>query len=167
MVREQTHLHDRAMPDVAASVRTASDASLGRFTSVNPVSRRAGHDQGQLRSPVGAILTIGGQGSVDARGRLLHEGDTAAQLALALANLTEVVLAAGMGLSDLACLRIHTTDVAALLDVYFVVTDHLAEQGATPPVSILEVSRLAIPGMDLEIEGLAVCPLPPAQGNPA
>lgn len=123
---------------------------------MNPASRRNGHDQGQLRTGVEAILTIGGQGSVDALGRLLHEGDVAAQLALALANLTDVVVAAGMGLADLASMRINTTDVAALLDVYFVVTDHLAEQGATPPISIVEVSRLAVPGMDLEIEGIAV-----------
>ena len=90
----------------------------------------------------------------------------AAQLALALANLTAVVRAAGMGFTDLAHLRIHTTDIASLLDVYFVVSEHLAEHGATPPISIVEVSRLSTPGMDLEIEGLAVRPARPAEGKP-
>lgn len=156
------------MPHVAPTVGSAPHAPLsGSTTSLNPVSRRAGHDQGRLCTDVEAILTIGGQGPVDARGRLLHEGDIAAQLALALANLTEVVLAAGMTLTDLAYLRFHTTDITSLLEVYFVVSEHLAEAGATPPVSIVEISRLAIRGMDLEIDGLAVRTARPTEGNPA
>lgn len=155
------------MPHVAPAADTAVEAPVRWSTTrLNPAVRCSGHDQGQLRTDVAAILTIGGQGPVDAQGRLLHEGDMAAQLALALANLTEVVRAAGMALTDLAHLRIHTTDILSLLDVYFVVSERLAEQGATPPVSIVEVSRLALPGMDLEMEGLAVLPARPTEGRP-
>ena len=124
------------------------------------------HDRAQLRTGIAAILTIGGQRPVDGQGRLLHEGDPAAQLALALANVTEVVVAAGLALTDLAYLRICTTDLPALLDVHFVVDEHLAGHGATPPISIVEVSRLAIAGMDLEIDGLAIRTMHPTERLP-
>lgn len=102
------------------------------------------------------VVTFSGQRPVDARGRLLHEGDLAAQLALALANLTDEVHAAGMELADVARLRIHTTDLVALHDLAFVVTELLAAHGATTPVTTVEVGRLAVAGMQVEIDALAV-----------
>lgn len=150
------------MPDVAA---TAAEG-VGSTHRVNPLGLQDGHDQAQLRTGISAILTIGGQRPVDGQGRLLHEGDTAAQLALALANVVEVVVAAGMTLTELAYLRICTTDLPGLLDVQFVVDEHLAQHGATPPISIVEVSRLAIAGMDLEIDGLAISTSHPTERLP-
>ena len=129
-------------------------------------SRRLGHDQGQLRHGVTSILTIGGQRPVDAKGRLLHEGDAVAQVALALDNLTAVVLDAGMTLADLAHLRVHTTSLAALLDAQFVVQEHLGEHAVTTPVTAIEVSGLSIAGMEVEIDGLAVHTDHPTEGNP-
>lgn len=125
---------------------------------VNPVawSRRLGHDQGQLREGVSSILTIGGQRPVDAEGRLMHEGDTVAQVALALDNLTAVVAAAGMTLADVAHLRVHTTSLAALIDAQFVIDEHLAEHAVTTPITTVEVSSLALAGMEVEIDGLAL-----------
>ncbi len=132
--------------------------AIGTTTSLNPLpwSQRIACDQGQLRTGVHAIVTIGGQRPVDTQGRLLHEGDLAAQLALTLDNVTEVVLQAGLQLTDLAHLRVYTTDIVALLDVAFVVAEHLAAHGATTPVTTIEVSSLAIAGMQVEIDGLAV-----------
>jgi enamine deaminase RidA (YjgF/YER057c/UK114 family) len=126
--------------------------------SVNPTawSRRHGHDQGQVRDGVRSVLTIGGQRPVDADGRLMHEGDTVAQVALALDNLTAVVVAAGMTLADLAHLRVHVTSLAALVDAQFVVDEHLAEHALTTPITTVEVSSLALAGMEVEIDGLAV-----------
>lgn len=136
--------------------------------SVNAVdwSRRLGHDQAQLRHGVSSILTIGGQRPVDTQGRLLHEGDPAAQAALALDNLTAVLAAAGMTLADLAHLRVHTTSRASLLDAQFVVVEHLADHAAATPVTTIEVSGLAITGMEVEIDGLAVRTDHPAEGDP-
>jgi enamine deaminase RidA (YjgF/YER057c/UK114 family) len=135
--------------------------------SVNPVdwSRRLGHDQGQSRDAVRTILTIGGQRPVDAQGRLVHEGDPVAQAALALDNLIDVVEAAGLALADLAHRRIHATSHAALLDAQFVVTEHLGERAAATPVTAIEISGLAIAGMEVEIDGLAVRTHHPIEGN--
>lgn len=125
---------------------------------INPTTWSAplGFDQGQVRTHPTAVLTIAGQAPVDADGRLLHEGDVAAQLALALANLASVVEQAGMALTDLAQLRIFVTDMEAALAVYDTVVEHLTGEGATPPATLVEVSRLALPGMAVEIDALAI-----------
>lgn len=119
-------------------------------------SRAPGHDQGQLHTTPAAILTVAGQGSLDERGQMLHDGDPAAQLALALANVIAVVERAGMTLRDIAQLRVYTTDIDTTLAVYDTITERLAEAGAYPPATLVEVSRLARPGMTVEIEALAI-----------
>ncbi|CAN5606738.1 hypothetical protein BH24ACT4_BH24ACT4_13120 [soil metagenome] len=96
----------------------------------------------------------------------MHEGDTVAQVALALDNLTAVVVAAGMTLADLAHLRVHATSAVALLDAQFVVGEHLAEHAVTAPVTTVEVCGLAIAGMEVEIDGLAVRTEHRTEGNP-
>ncbi len=140
----------------------------GAATSVNAAdwSRSIGHDQAQLRTPVQSLLSIGGQRPVDDLGLLLHEGDLPAQIALTLDNLTAMVVAAGMAFTDLVHLRVHTTDIAGYLDVQFVVTEHLTAYGAATPVTVLEVACLAIPGMEIEIDGFAVRAEMPTEGTP-
>lgn len=157
------------MARAAALEQPADGVSSPAVQRLNPSpwSAREGHDHGQLRARPGAVLTIGGQRPVDAEGRLLHEGDTAAQLALALANLSAVVRDAGMALSDLAQLRIHTTAMFRLVEVQDLLTDYLADAGATPPLTLVEVRRLALDGMDLEIEALAIATTGTTKGNPS
>ena len=144
-----------AMTPTSTSPPSSGPAVLRR---INPTTWSApfGYDQGQLRTGASAILTIAGQGSVDAAGRLLHHGDPAAQLALTLANVEGVLSAAGMAFADLAQVRVYVTDMAAALDVYDLVVEHLRAAGATPPTTLVEVSRLAIPGMTVEIDAIAI-----------
>lgn len=125
---------------------------------VNPVrwAEPLGFDQGQVRTGPTSILTISGQGPVDADGVLLHEGDVAAQLALTLANLSAVLAEAGMTMADVAMLRTYTTDIEATLAVWDTVAEHLGSLGATPPMTLVQVTRLSRPGMVVEIDGLAI-----------
>lgn len=125
---------------------------------VNPVrwAEPLGFDQGQVRTGPTSILTISGQGPVDADGVLLHEGDVAAQLALTLANLSAVLVEAGMTMADVAMLRTYTTDIDAALAVWDTVAEHLGSLGATPPMTLVQVTRLSRPGMVVEIDGLAI-----------
>ncbi|MFC0681784.1 Rid family hydrolase [Lysobacter korlensis] len=125
--------------------------------SLNPAGwdRMPGFDQGQLRA-VGEILTVAAQGPLDERGRLLHDGDLAAQLALSAANFEAVLTAAGMTWPNVAQLRICTTDMDGLLDVLDTLTDHLGEAAAHPPVSLAEVRRLPLVGMAVTLDGLAL-----------
>jgi enamine deaminase RidA (YjgF/YER057c/UK114 family) len=126
--------------------------------SVNPDAwtLALGYDQAQLRVGATAILTVAAQGSVDEQGRLVHEGDVAAQLALCLVNLERVLAGAGMSTLDLAQLRVYTTDLDQLADVYDTLVEHLAETGARPPTTVVEVRRLALPGLVVSLEAMAV-----------
>ena len=49
-------------------------------------------------------------------------------------------------------MTIYTTDVDATLAAYDAITERLALAGATPPATLLGVTRLAIPGMAVEID---------------
>ena len=89
-------------------------------------------------------------------GRPEHDGDVAAQLALAVGNLEAVLAEAGMSLADLVRLNVYTTDVNALFPHYGLLAGKLKAAGVAPTTTMLEVTRLAIPGQIVELEGTAV-----------
>jgi enamine deaminase RidA (YjgF/YER057c/UK114 family) len=93
---------------------------------------------------------------MDADGKPRHEGDIAAQLALSLDNLEAVLTEAGMSLAELVRLTVYTTDVDGLFPHYGVLAARLGAAGVAPATTMLEVSRLAIPGQLVELEGTAV-----------
>lgn len=121
-----------------------------------PWPQRLGSDHGRLVTGVGTVLAVAGQGPLDAGGRLVHDGDPTAQLALAMANFESVLDQAGMSWPDVVQLRVHTTDLDVLADVHDTLLDRLAECGAHPPTTIVEVTRLLVPGMTVQLDGLAV-----------
>ena len=124
---------------------------------INPTSWNTGfrYDQAQLRPAPTQLLTVAGQGSLDADGALLHEGDLTAQMALAMANLEDLLARGGMDLRDVTRLVVHVTDMDAALAAYGAITERLDAVGATPPATLLQVARLALPGMAVEIDATA------------
>lgn len=57
-----------------------------------------------------------------------------------------------MELSDVRPLVIYTTDMDSTLSGYREITDRLDAVGATPPATMLGVTRLAVPGITVEID---------------
>jgi enamine deaminase RidA (YjgF/YER057c/UK114 family) len=100
-------------------------------------------------------LALGPHGPVDG-GRLLHEGDLAAQLALAVTNLEAALAGAGLDWTAVTRLRVSTTDAAALADDLAVLFERLDPVGAAPLVSVVEVPHLDVPGMAVALDGVAV-----------
>jgi LmbE family N-acetylglucosaminyl deacetylase len=84
---------------------------------------------------------------LDDHGRLLHDDDPAAQLALATARLESALARDGRGLRDLAGIRVLTAAPAAVDPVLDVVSERLVELGADVAVELVEVPALATPGM--------------------
>jgi enamine deaminase RidA (YjgF/YER057c/UK114 family) len=139
----------------------AVNSTTTAMTPVNPSAWSAwttelGYDQGQLRAAPRAVLTVAAQGPLDSLGRLVHEDDPAAQLALALANVEAVLAAAGMGPADLAQLRVYTTDMDATLGVWDTLTERFGEVGASPPTTLVGVCELPVPGMTVSLEAVAI-----------
>ena len=125
---------------------------------MNPVtwSLGMGFNQGELVSGATRTLYCSGQAATGPDGQALHDGDMAAQLALSTDNLEAVLGAAGMSLTDLVRLTVFTTDVDLLFRHYGVLASRLGAAGAAPTTSMLGVTRLALPGLMVEIEGTAV-----------
>jgi enamine deaminase RidA (YjgF/YER057c/UK114 family) len=122
----------------------------------NPWAQAIGYDHAQLRPYPRQVLTVSAQASTGPDGALLHEGDVTAQLALAVANLEEILAAAGMTLADVAKLTVYATDVAAVHGAHAALFERLAATGATPPVTLVGVTALAVPGMAVALDALAV-----------
>ena len=127
-------------------------------TAVNPVtwSVELGFNQGEVVSGQTRTLYISGQTAMSSDGRPEHDGDMAAQLALAVDNLEAVLSAAGMSLANLVRLNVYTTDVDALFPQYGALAGRLGAAGAAPTTTMLGVTRLAVPGQLVELEGTAV-----------
>ena len=127
-------------------------------TAVNPVtwSLAMGFNQGELVAGQTRTLYCSGQTATGGDGRPQHEGDLAAQLALSLDNLEAVLRGAAMSLPDLVRLTVYTTDVDLLLQHYGVLAARLGAAEAAPATTLLGVTRLAIPGQLVELEGTAV-----------
>lgn len=127
-------------------------------TAVNPVpwSVDLGFNQGELVSGHTRTLYCSGQTATSADGKPQHDGDMAAQLALSLDNLEAVLGEAGMSLAHLVRLNVYTTDVDLLFPHYGVLASRLGAAGVAPATTMLGVTRLAIPGQLVELEGTAV-----------
>ncbi|MFE9019483.1 RidA family protein [Streptomyces sp. NPDC007808] len=127
-------------------------------TAVNPVtwSAELGFNQGELVFGHTRTLYCSGQTAMSDDGRPLHDGDMAAQLALSLDNLEGVLGAAGMSLANLVRLNVYTTDVDLLFPHYGVLASRLVAAGVAPATTMLGVTRLAVPGQMVELEGTAV-----------
>ncbi|MFD6417531.1 RidA family protein [Streptomyces sp. NPDC060194] len=127
-------------------------------TAVNPVpwSTELGFHQGEVVSGQTRTLHISGQTAMSEDGKPQHDGDLAAQLALSADNLEAVLREAGMALPNLVRLNVYTTDVDLLLRHYGVLAARLGAAGVAPTTTMLGVTRLAVPGQLVELDGIAV-----------
>lgn len=127
-------------------------------TQVNPWpwSLSLGYAQGEVVSGEKRTLYAAGQTATDADGKPQHANDMAGQIALALDNLEAVLAGADMTLANLVRLTIYTTDADRLFQAYGVLMGRLGAARVTPPTTLLEVKRLAVPDLLVEFEGTAV-----------
>ena len=128
-----------------------------RKTPVNPWSwsRNLGYNQAEILEGVKRQLVCAGQTAVDSEGQPQHSQDMRKQLELVLDNLEAVLYGADMALANLSRLTVYSTDVDEALRHFDVLGSRLGANGATPPMTLLGVSRLALPELMIEIEATA------------
>ena len=126
-------------------------------TPVNPWpwSLNVGYNQAELIEGARRQLVCAGQTSVDAEGRPQHLDNMRAQITLALDNLEAVLNASDMGLADITRLGIYTTDVDEAMQHFDLLGARFGPVKAAPPMTLLGVTQLAIPGLLFEIEATA------------
>ena len=101
------------------------------------------------------VLYCAGQASVDGTGKPVHVGDMRKQLEQAFSNLEAVLQASGYGLANVVRLNYYTTDVDAFLGAGDIVGSRLGSAGCQPSGTLLGVTKLAFPGLMIEIEATA------------
>ncbi len=126
-------------------------------TPVNPWpwSLNFGYNQAEIIEGASRQLVCAGQTSVDGEGNPQHADDMRAQIALALDNLEAVLEGAGMTLANITRLGVYVTDVDAAMKNFDVLGMRFGPTGNTPPMTLLGVNQLAIPGLMFEIEATA------------
>ena len=101
----------------------------------------------------GDLLFLSGCVPVDGAGKLV-DGDVVAQTRQVFANLGAVLAAAGAGFGDIVKVTVFLTDVDDREAVNTVRTEVFGD--SRPASTLVEVSRLAIPGARIEVEAVAV-----------
>ncbi|MEM7345084.1 MAG: RidA family protein [Chloroflexota bacterium] len=126
-------------------------------TPVNPWSwsLNVGYNQAEILEGVTRQLVCAGQTAVDAEGTPQHPEDMRSQIALSLDNLEAVLNTADMGLANITRLQIYTTDVDEALKHFDLFGARFGPVNAAPPMTLLGVTRLALPGLMFEIEATA------------
>jgi reactive intermediate/imine deaminase len=103
---------------------------------------------------VGDLLFVSGQAAIDEHGEIVGEGDFDAQAEQTFRNLDRVLTAGGSGLERIVKVTIFLTDMANFPKIV-----ELRGRWFTPPYpadTIVEVTSLALPQLEIEIEAIAV-----------
>lgn len=126
-------------------------------TAVNPWdwSLKLGYNQAEIIDGATRQVICAGQTSVDETGTPQHPDDMRAQISLALDNLEAVLKEAGMDLSNVVKLGVYATDVDEALKNFDLINIRFGPYQVAPPMTMLEVTRLAVPGLLFEIEATA------------
>jgi 2-iminobutanoate/2-iminopropanoate deaminase len=103
---------------------------------------------------VGDLVFVSGCVPVDSEGRLVGGDDAVAQARQALTNVGAVLAAAGSTFADVAKVTVYLTDIDDRPKINPVREEFFGD--ARPASTLVEVSRLAVPGAKIEIEAVAV-----------
>ncbi len=126
-------------------------------TAINPWdwSLKLGYNQGEIIEGASRQLICAGQTAVDEAGKPQHPGDMRKQISLALDNLEAVLAKADMSLSNVIRLGVYTTDIDEALKNFDLLVMRFGPIECYPPMTLLGVTRLAMPGLLFEIETTA------------
>ncbi len=103
---------------------------------------------------VGELVIVSGQAAIDEQGALVGVGDFDAQAEQTFRNLARVLEAGGSSLERVVKVTIFLTDMANFPKIV-----ELRGKWFTPPYpadTIVEVTSLALPELEIEIEAIAV-----------
>ncbi len=127
-------------------------------TAANPWdwSIKLGYNQAEIIDGATRQVICAGQTAVNEHGAPQHPDDMRAQIALALDNLEAVLKEAGMDLSNVVKLGVYATNVGEALKNFDLMGMRFGPHQVAPPMTLLGVNELAIPGLMFEIEATAM-----------
>ncbi|MFI6299929.1 Rid family hydrolase [Nonomuraea sp. NPDC050790] len=143
--------------DVTAIARhVAAAAQPSRVTPVNPGTVPATNGMYSHAVRAGNTLYVSGQAAFDENGDVVAPGDMAAQAEHVFGCLEKILADQGAGFGDIAFIRSYLTDMGQAPAYREVRRRHIT---GTPPASTtVEVSRLFMPGLVLEVDAIVALP---------
>ncbi|WP_049577261.1 RidA family protein, partial [Nonomuraea sp. SBT364] len=128
----------------------------GRAVTVNPAGVPATNGMYSHAVRVGDMLYVSGQAAFDENGDVVGEGSMEAQAEHVFENLSRILADQGATFADLAFVRTYLTDMDDRLAYGRVRRKYIT---GTPPASTtVEVSRLFMPGLLLEVDAIVALP---------
>jgi 2-iminobutanoate/2-iminopropanoate deaminase len=115
-------------------------APVGRYSQVARLELGGG----------AALLLLAGQVAVDDAGEVVAPGDVGAQAERVFEIIQALLAAHGGGFGDVMHLRAYVTDMGGR--AAYAAARQAAMGDHTPASTLVEVSRLALPGLALEVE---------------
>jgi enamine deaminase RidA (YjgF/YER057c/UK114 family) len=124
---------------------------------LNPASwqEKFGYTQGCRVEGAQRLLFVAGQIALDEDGQLVGEGDFETQTRQVFTNIGRVLELAGMSFENLVQVGVFMTDIGHLR-TYARVRDQFINTAAPPTSTSIGVTSLALPGLLIEVNGIAV-----------
>lgn len=125
-------------------------------TQINPWTwqDRAGFSQAWSVTGADSVIFVSGQAAISAEGDLVGEDDFEVQVVQVFENLKSVLNTAGVGFDAVMKITVYLTDIATLREFGQIKARYMP--GPQPASTAIEVTALALPGMMIEVEALAV-----------
>jgi len=101
----------------------------------------------------GNLIFVSGCVGTDAEGNLVGNDDVAAQARQALINVRDILAAAGATLADVCKVTVYLTDIGDRPKINPVRQELFGT--SRPASTLVEISRLALPGAKVEIDAIA------------
>lgn len=137
------------MTDSEPAIRHSSPPTLPRAVGYSQVVAVSG----------GRTVYVSGQVALDAEQQLVGDGDFAAQARQCFENLGLALAAAGLGFDHIVKLGLYVTDVSELATLREV-RDRYVDTTRPPASTLVQVAALVRPEWLIEVEAIAVGPLP-------
>ncbi|MEV4101765.1 Rid family hydrolase [Nonomuraea sp. NPDC049649] len=152
---EAAGLGERDLTAVAGHV-AAGHGPVARVVPLNPATVPATNGMYSHAVRVGDMLYVSGQAAFDERGNLVGEGSMTEQAEHVFRCLGRILADQGAGFGDIAFLRTYLTNMDDRVEYGQVRRKYIT---GTPPASTtVEVSRLFMPGLLLEVDAIVALP---------
>jgi 2-iminobutanoate/2-iminopropanoate deaminase len=112
-----------------------------------------GYYSNAVRVEAGPLLFISGQISLDSQGNIVGAGDLRTQARQVLENIRAVLRSQSAEMADIVNVVVYVTDIRAFHDIADIRLEYFPTNG--PASTIVEVSKLALPELLIEISAVA------------
>lgn len=115
-----------------------------------------GYYSNAVRVSSGPLLFVSGQIALDKDGKLVGKGDLRAQAVQVLENIRLILKAHKAAMADVVQVTVYVTDMRAFDEIADIRMRYFPKDG--PASAIVEVAKLALPEVMIEIAAVATVP---------